>query len=190
MRAFIDMDGVLVDLLPAWLKLKGLKMPNPWPDGVYDLKKIFSIEDHNIWDGCDEKWWAELPPTPDAAEIVKTVEGYVGLIYLITNPIVIAGASGKIQWISKNFPRFAMRWMMGPCRTTLANDETILIDDESKNIDSFNQSGGRGITLARKWNNRFAQSASTVPDLNRRLGNCISAYAVGAREISTKPWID
>lgn len=184
MITFIDMDGVLVDLVPAWLKIKGFEMPSQWPGGEYYLHKIFPISREDIWKGCDEEWWANLPKTGIANELLSFVECHSDEVYLVTNPVVEEGATGKILWIERNYPQHINRFMMGPCRYLLARNDRILIDDQDNNIDLFNQHGGRGILLPQPWNRYHNRK----DDFKIRFLNCIEAHNIGARELNGKEW--
>lgn len=190
MRLLLDMDGVIADIVPAWLRHRGFAMPQPWPDGEYNLAKIFNIDHHTVWDGCDEDWWANLPKTKEADRIVAAVEQRFSPeeIFIVTKPVVTAGATGKLLWLNKHYHRFLNRYFITPCREELANDETILIDDQSDAVDLFNHRGGRGILLSRPWNRGFAKSNQTLVDLETRLDRCRNAFGVGAMELTGQNW--
>jgi hypothetical protein len=189
-RCLVDMDGVIVDLVGAWLSYRGRKMPQPWPDGNYNMAEVFDISPELVWRGCDEDWWEELPKTTDADLILDIVERRFAAeeIYIVTKPVVSDGATGKLRWLQRHYPRFLDRYILTPCREVLANDETILIDDSSANTDLFNRCGGRGILLPRLWNRRFAKSNQAVVDLESRLDRCRGAFGVGAWELIGQEW--
>lgn len=190
MRCLVDMDGVIADIVPAWLSYRGKKMPQPWPDGNYNMAEIFNIPPELVWRGCDEDWWEELPKTADADAILDIVESRFASedIYIVSKPVIDDGATGKLRWLQRHYPRFLGRYLLTPCREILANDETILIDDSSENIDLFNRNGGRGILLPRPWNRRFAKSNQAAKDLELRIDRCRGAFGVGAYEIIGQEW--
>jgi 5'(3')-deoxyribonucleotidase len=175
MKCYVDMDGVIADIVPAWLSYRGLRMPERWPDGNYNLAEIFNIPPALVWRGCDEDWWENLPKTPDADRIIDIVERRFALreIYIVSKPVVNDGATGKLRWLQRHYPRFLGRYLLTPCREVLANAEAVLIDDSSENIDLFNRCGGRGLLLARLWNRRFAKSNQAAEDLECRLAETL-----------------
>lgn len=175
MKCLIDMDGVIVDLVPAWLRYRGFKMPQPWPDGEYDLTKIFDIRAEHVWAGCDEDWWENLPPTQEAGELMALVADHFDHsdVYIVTKPVTEAGATGKLAWLRKHYPAFLDRYIMTPCRHLLANRDTILIDDQSTNVDLFNQHGGYGVIVPRLWNHEFEKSNQPLDHVRATLRRCV-----------------
>lgn len=160
MKCLIDLDGVLCDLHNPWIALNGSKWPEHWPPGEYNMEKVFGWT--NMWKKVDEKFWAELPLTPWAHELMDIVESNFRQkdICLVTvGPIhedySHIGASGKIQWIKKHFPQYFNQFLIGPARQFCADSTTILIDDYDGNIDKFRANGGVGILFPRIWNSNY-----------------------------------
>lgn len=184
------MDGVIVDLVPGWLRHRGFFMPDPWPAGEYYLHKIFDIDPEHVWHGCSDEWWANLPKTPEADAIIEMVERRFepSEIYIVTLPVTAAGACGKLHWLERHYPRFVRRYLMTPCRELLADNHTVLLDDQLDNVKRFQQSGGRGIVVPRPWNDRHRQANQIVADLETRLSYCLEAYGLGAWELTGKFW--
>lgn len=164
MRCLVDLDGVLVNLLDGWLEAKGYKKPDPWPAGLADFHCIFGIAHHEIWEGLDWRFWANLRPMDDADDIINTVSRIFGSqVYLLTSVVADpSAAAGKLHWISKHYPRYGNRVIITSCRTALANIDTILLDDEDRNIEPFKEAGGNAIQVPRVWNKRHLCSSRAI----------------------------
>jgi len=166
---FLDMDGVLVDLVGALVKYHDIKL---WPYniaenmGEYDLAKLLGMTQEELWLGCDRKFWATLPKMPDADEIVTILEKNFGQenITILTMPIDQDGCcDGKIDWIKANYPQFADNIMIssGGKKEVFANTDSILVDDRDKIIEKFSARGGYTVRVPRPWNRWWA--LKTIP---------------------------
>lgn len=102
----IDMDGVLVDLLPTWLReyneASGGKV---LPHHISDYK-MSACDDHKILFGAlDLVDFAELPALPNAINSMKRLGEHFEVIivsYAVTPKII----GGKLRWVRKNLPWF------------------------------------------------------------------------------------
>ena len=162
MRCLIDMDGVVVDLLTGWVKRRGLTLPTPYPVGVQRFDLLFKdMTLTDPWDGCDEKFWAELPLMPDAKLLVHSIVKLFGAanIFFVTSIVgPPASAAGKIHWLAKNFPGLSQQYFITSNRGQLANYETILVDDELPHIEDFASRGGKTVLYPTLWNSRHLQA--------------------------------
>lgn len=188
MKILVDIDGVLAATQQAIAKIRGIDFPNPWPVDQYHMGKVYGITDEELWNGCDESWWANIPQTDEAQHLMDLATSYSNNVYLVTKPMHYGGASGKIVWIEKNFQMFANRYFITPCRHAMADDDTFLIDDSSENVDFFNQAGGRAILMPRPWNRDAVKSNQSLDAVVSRLGNCVKAWDLGVNELKGKEW--
>ncbi len=188
MRFLVDMDGVVVDFINPFFRKLGVKMPEHWPDGEYSPEKLFDLTEEQVWNGIGELWWRQLPKTEEADEIIFHLHTYTDQVYFVTRPQRWAGATAKIKWISDFYPGMANRFILTPHRELLANDDTILIDDQSNNIDLFNAHGGRGILMPRYWNRNKKHMNNAGAWTIQAVDNCVAAMSMGINEISDRSW--
>lgn len=155
MRCLVDLDGVLVDLLTGWCQAKGFTIPNPYPFGTMQFAHMFpTVNPKDVWNDCGQSFWANLPMMPDAELLVSDLQFLFGRkvfpITSIVGPPV--SAVGKIQWLARNLPHFAGSYFITSQRTQLADQKTILIDDDEVHIAKFRKAGGHAVLMPRIWN--------------------------------------
>lgn len=159
MNILLDMDGVLVDFMggacAAWEK------PNPYvygQRGSYDICGELGIHPNIFWSKLTFTFWANLKPLPWAKELVITLENAFGRdnICILTSPCGTFGcADGKISWLTKHFPEYRRRVLVGPPKHFCASPGSLLIDDYEKNIESFREHGGSAFLFAAPWNSKW-----------------------------------
>ncbi len=172
-RVLVDMDGVLTGMHQAILDHHNLPEPDAWPDTSNSIIDFFGMDYAQIWEGIGEDWWAGLPKTDDADQIISIILKHTQNVFLVTKPVLTAGASGKIQWIRKHFPAFEKSFFLTPCREEMADKWTILVDDQSENVDLFNHRGGHGILLGRPWNRKLKSNPNEFVEEFREKWYCI-----------------
>lgn len=133
---FVDLDGVLVDFERGYEMLYGHH-----PHKVEEFKMWLTIK-NNI------DHWTQLPAMPGALQLWAFVARW--------NPTILTGcpsqgyanaAEGKRKWcvrelgsdvnVITTYSRYKPKHMKAP--------GDILIDDMQKNIDRWNEAGGRGV---------------------------------------------
>jgi 5'(3')-deoxyribonucleotidase len=165
MRVLVDMDGVLVDLLTGWCEFKGLSIPDPYPLGTMRFDKLFAIEQKNVWKGCEARFWATLPKMPDASLLMSDLEFLFGFKHVFPITSIIGppiAAAGKIEWLLRNFPTFYGSYFITNQRNQLANQETILIDDDENHILEFKRAGGHAVLVPRIWNSAYHSAHESI----------------------------
>lgn len=162
MRVFLDMDGVIVDLLGGMCKFHNLTNPYANPDnyGVYNIANAFGISEEECWGRCEKDFWMNLEPTEEAKELIFFLELRFGRknICILSAPTLNDGSEpGKKAWIKQHFPQFTNQCLFGKAKHFCANQNSILIDDSDRNIDEFNKAGGFGLLVPRLWNKNYSQ---------------------------------
>ena len=153
---FLDLDGVIRDWDKGVSKLFGIE-PLEGPRDWYLIQdhicreKGFSVDE--FWDRQDFDFWANLPLTPEADQVLELLEGADPII--MTSPSK-TGAGGTQAWIWKHLPKIFHegRYLIGPPKWACANPKSVLIDDHDGNIDKFRWAGGNGILFPRPWNSK------------------------------------
>lgn len=149
---FLDLDGVLVDLVPSVLDFYSL----PWPydnvknKGIWDLSSIYP---EIRWQDLPVEFWAQLPKTREAEKILQLVESVFGdNVCLLSNPSGPKSAMGKSIWIENNMPKYRERSLLGKPKFFCASRRSMLIDDCDENVILFTAHNGSAILVPRVWN--------------------------------------
>lgn len=131
---YCDMDGVLADFV---------KFANEKSGGNFT---------DNDWGKLPTNTYSLLDPMPDARKLFSYISKF-DLRILTAYPSAKRGAiskaapEDKIEWMKKtfNFPRKKINTVLRVEKQKFAKENTILIDDDKRNIKEFVASGGIGI---------------------------------------------
>jgi 5'(3')-deoxyribonucleotidase len=173
-KLLLDADGVFVDLHPVLAKIHDFKM-EAWKPGEYNIEVAFPhITANDLWEHPevkDAEFWAELPRTPWADELMAYLltKFDAGSIFFLTMPVRDPNcAAGKMKWFQKYYPKF--KFLIGTSKNFCAGPGRYLIDDSDKNIIEFNQHGGAGILFPRIWNS-LHEVKDPVKYVKERMGD-------------------
>lgn len=158
MRIFLDLHGVLIDLMSQVIVANQIKeMP--------DVVNVWSFDDMfgkpiNL-DRHTASWWANLPKTEEADAIVEECVSAVGEvnIYIATSALGRHNvASGSMQWVANHYPWLKSRVIVIDEKWHLGRDSNdILIDDSNHQVDAWDEkSEGRTILVPRQWNRDYS----------------------------------
>lgn len=155
---YLDMDGVQCDFFTAWAQWHNKKFGM---DHVERYKDIGSKEqrEQSIMELTSEgpdfirEFFATLDPLPNYAIlhdwIVKNQIPYT----ILSAPLrgnKEASAEGKMMWLQNNHPNFA-KYGQPIFRgdkermATKGGTANVLVDDHKKNIEAWDNAGGRGV---------------------------------------------
>lgn len=151
MKILVDMDGVLADFVGGVRDLFGFN--EPWPIGAYDVPTAFGITPQEMWEAIDNEFdfWLNLEPLPWLDELLRMLEGCDW--WISTSPSLDPlCAAQKIEWVYRFIGPNFRRYMIGPDKFLMANDETVLIDDSDSNYDKFTDAGGFAVLFPQPWN--------------------------------------
>ena len=175
MKCFVDMDGVLVDFVGGACRAHGVENPygDPLSAGQWDIANLCGIDPVDFWSKMNNHFfWAGLRPTRDLSGIMNAVESVFSPqnVCLLTSPTESGGsASGKMAWIDRHLHAYRRRFLIGPPKHFYAHLDTVLVDDNDKNVDDFVRNGGRAILVPRPWNRDHAISGDSVRYVEGRL---------------------
>jgi 5'(3')-deoxyribonucleotidase len=159
----MDMDGVVSDFVGGVLQLFGHKPSEKsnWPVGERNLAKGCSgiiggqVTGNEIWEHIDasEDFWYNLEPIPEGFALWQMLDALTDRLYFCTSPSFDPTClSGKLQWMQKYFGRQFRKYFIGADKHILATPDTVLIDDQEKNIEKFFEAGGNTILIPQPWN--------------------------------------
>jgi 5'(3')-deoxyribonucleotidase len=156
MRIYLDMDGVIVDLMGHWL---------PWLNTHTD--KNLTVEDIHMW-GIEKvyeipfskarkplhrpQFWEDLLPYPDAIEFVKELHDRGHEVYLSTAPFPSDNCMwGKKVWMEDHLP------FLPSSRLCILQDKFLLrgdmmVDDKPENLIKFE---GLRVLFSQPWNQKL-----------------------------------
>jgi 5'(3')-deoxyribonucleotidase len=150
---YIDMDGVLVDFVEGVCKAKNVE--NPYTTSTFREYGIEKVLGKDIWEGLEEDFWANLPKSQIADDVIKVCTDFFGKdhCYIATSPTLNVGcASGKKAWIKKYYPELYEKVIIIKEKSLLAKPTSILVDDSDVKIGDFRLAGGYGYLIGRPWN--------------------------------------
>lgn len=142
---YIDMDGVLCDLMGAVANHLGKPLSGICKPGTWDI--------HFNFNDMSRDWWSNLPKTQECDALLQKFarNDYAYILTAGEGPECLAG---KIVWIRRHAPMMLNRivFVTGHHKYLLSNIGSLLIDDSNRNIDAWQAGGGKGVLVPRYWN--------------------------------------
>jgi 5'(3')-deoxyribonucleotidase len=149
---YLDLDGVMVNFMKGLSKLGyTIDELNHTPNKVWP--KIYMEGSY---------FWKNLELMPGAALLYKACVEKVGssnVAFLTAVPHTDASVVGKKAWCKLNFPTAKVFCVKRIEKKEFANENTLLIDDFSKNTNAFIKAGGQAI--------KFYTSHLAIKELNK-----------------------
>lgn len=107
-------------------------------------------------------WWANLDHTVEHWVLRSMLQRHE--VTLLTEPYDDRSMLGKFVWAQRWWPGTQLRFAHLKC--LFAGPDQILVDDNDRHVDQWNQRGGIGILIPRQWNSGW-RTPNTVPALMR-----------------------
>lgn len=167
----LDMDGVIADFSRGALAVHGWTPNQLYVQGqqaIWAMEEALGMTKMAFYRPMGQTFWADLPKTPQADEVVGIVLDKFGIenVYLCSAPIRNPDCiPGKIRWIKKHFPRLLPRCVWTKHKHLLARPDSLLLDDRERNIQSFVAGGGVGFIMPAKWNRKHHDHAFAAETL-------------------------
>lgn len=179
-RIALDVDGVLADLMPAWLERTnpGRLVPITVADmDRWDFWAKFGIRNSQFYeelDACWEDWESIMPTEPDLAGSVALL-GNAGEVDIVTARSCRTIPFVKL-WLDRQHIGYE-RYVSVPAGTMKAglDDYDVFIDDSPTNAEEFLRRGRKVILYTQPWNVDVRQQS---PNMTR-----VSTLAEAARII-------
>ncbi len=145
---FVDLDGVLVNLVAGLSKVVGEEIESANSDTFkkHYYKLVESLNHDDL-----VNFWTHLPPTDDCMTIWNSLKHLQPLILTAVTDSM-ASCEGKKNWVEKHL-KIPRDRVFCACKSRekqkYASINSILIDDYDKNIEEFKNKGGHGILHTR-----------------------------------------
>jgi hypothetical protein len=170
MIIFLDLDGVIRDFSAGLIDHFDMDYTTEdicsWGYSIDKVREKYGFSFLEFWENLPEEFWANIPKTPEADEVLEIVKPLNPIIF--TSPGYPHGASGTYEWILRNLPDYKKRWIIGTNKALLAGPHTrpnLLIDDYDKNAQQFFGAGGDIILFPRPWNSLHSLSDDPIGEL-------------------------
>ena len=170
MKIFLDLDGVLRDWIGGIYKLfdcepiKSIK----WSTLTDYVCKEYNISKSVFWERQNYYFWANLNPLPYMHQILDLLPRE--RVCILTSP-TLSSAGGTQAWIRKYLPRFFdnKQYLIGPAKHFCAGLNSLLIDDNDKHCEKFEEWGGHAILVPQPWNKNYNKTGRRLDYLRERL---------------------
>jgi FMN phosphatase YigB (HAD superfamily) len=139
---FVDLDGVLVDLVGGLEKRIGKDLSDR-----NDFNKEYSKFAKETHPFALSQFWAKLPPTKDCEKLWNVFKSYKPLILSSVSGCINA-VYGKELWCFTNLAIQSDRVFLSQNskdKELYASAKSLLIDDYDKNVERFRNAGGMAI---------------------------------------------
>lgn len=153
---FLDMDGVLADLVRGVLGFYGRSDLRVADVTSWDLAEFLKIDPFHFWRQLGFKFWENLSQTDECRELIDRVIGVYGIdrVCILTSACRTWGClEGKRDWARRNagLPVFMVE---GSRHKALLARSGVLVDDSDTNCEDWDNAGGRSVLVPRPWNSR------------------------------------
>lgn len=145
MKVFIDMDGVLCDIVSAILDYHHITF-KVWPKGEYNIYKVARLNgyDGDIWEGLAEAYEYAKPMSDGFSYLNQYPDAYI-CTYALPHT-----ETSKRVWLERHGILNKVIFIRD--KWLLAKEGRLLIDDCDKNIELWEEAGGTGLLVPRIWN--------------------------------------
>lgn len=162
MKIFFDMDGCLVDLVPAWLRLyneaTGENLEYKNLDCFRWTSKTKYPKICELYMQIPGFFGPQLPPIENAVETIKEIVEQHTNVYLLTTPYAKSETCerDKRRWVEHYLPFFNVKNIIfSHYKHECAGRNKILIDDKVQNLEEWERAGGISICFDQPWNQHY-----------------------------------
>ena len=157
----LDMDGVCCDFVGMAARVMGIEDPyGAWPKDhpTHDMTSAFGIDADEMWSRIDEQgslFWRYLQPYPWFDEMYAKITEIAPVVFCTSPPggrHGVSAVTGKVEWLLDRFGDDFRCYVLTNRKHLLADDQTILIDDQPDKCGKFRKAGGRAFTFPQPWN--------------------------------------
>lgn len=147
MKIFIDMDGVIADMVGYidyfFSRKVSLHSEVDW--WTYYGNILYNVP----W---SDQFWADIPKTPEADELMALAADF-GDVCVHTSFMRKKGCvEGKIAWMQRWFPDVPFLVGSSGVKHFLSHTNSVLVDDKTSNVTEFHAEGGHAFLWPTPWN--------------------------------------
>jgi len=165
-KIFLDMDGVLTDFMNHCMNYLNIPEETYFEQGVWDttpaMAKALGISTKEFWNALNHHFWATMPQTWFANELLRAVYESVGPnnVRILSAPACDESAKGKLMWLEHQLPELYnnKQYHLTHLKEDMAHPNHVLIDDRDKNILAWQKAGGIGLLVPTKYNSRHKEA--------------------------------
>ncbi len=170
---YLDMDGVIVNLVDEVLKLHGRSErlhTSTCPKGLHWLEEFLQKPTGEVWSpvnaiGAD--FWANLPVYPWWESLLDLCRANAECVLLLSKPLNPSSSFGKHQWIERHFGRGYADYSLTPPKFHMAGPGRLLIDDCEENVRQWRNAGGAALLFPQPWNSGRGDSSTVLNEWGR-----------------------
>lgn len=161
-RIYLDMDGVLCDLIEGILALHN-RLDMHGKIWNYQVGECIGLSATQMWKpvvAMGHKFWAKLKPYPWMYELVDWAKSECDEVFICSRPYdrsdegVACGSClyGKTEWLKKHFGKPFDDIVFTRHKYLVSKPGVVLIDDDDGHVEPFNAAGGRQVVFPQLYN--------------------------------------
>jgi len=166
---YLDMDGVLADLVGGVEDYLGEMIYNHTNYGTYNIQDACDISKEELFDlFATKSFWSEMPKTPWCETVLDWAFSVCDEdeIFILTRPSIdvsLACFAGKCEWLQARLPSFLPKLIFADKKEVFATSNSILVDDNFENCRKFSEAGGKTIFIPTPWGDKNYSINESTP---------------------------
>lgn len=161
-RIALDVDGVLADVMQAWLRMTNPGRLGPLSKSDmtdWDFWSRYGVKKRDFYTQLDACWneWGSLPPTePDLARATEGLSR-IGAVDIVTARSTATNRHVRM-WLKLHNVSYRRYVHVAAGHMKADLDYDVFIDDSPVNAEAFLRNGKRVILYTQPWNTAVADS--------------------------------
>lgn len=183
---YLDMDGVLVDLVRHTYRLFAITPAEvdrrhadtkTWDGISIQIADVLGVDFvdqdlQELWEAEGQAFWASVPWLDGGRELLDVCNASAPVMLLSTPTWAPSCVAGKLEWIQRETPTLARAYALCPAKHMVAHPGALLIDDGEHNVEAFRKAGGMAFLWPAPWNSKSDVSIDeALADLATRLAS-------------------
>ena len=156
LNIFLDKDGVCVNFVMGVLKRFNSEfLLNSWPKGVPEIADVLGISSSEMWQILEKEkcsFWRSLDEYSWFKNLYKEACSLGNVVFLTKPNLDPSSLKGKVEWMQDRFGKDFRKYIITSEKHHCADKNSVLIDDNEDNCESFEKNGGTAILFPQVWN--------------------------------------